>query len=98
MSAGKLVLECINGPLDGLQIELQTESEWRCTGEGPLAFPWDTELGDPQARLTPQENAWWIEGYAAAHGTYQINRDPATVPVGEKIRLEVGAVLKASGT
>lgn len=96
MSSSKLVLECLNGPLDGHRIELEAETEWRRTGEGPLAFPWDAELGDPQARFTPQDNGWWIEGYQAPHGTYRLTGEGEKVS--QPVRLSDGDVLKASQT
>ena len=97
MSIPRLVLECLNGPLDGHQIELTTAAEWRSRGETPLVFPWDSELGNPQARFFPENGNWYLEGYREAlHGTYRLNGG------GEKIdgpvRLEDGDLLKASRT
>jgi hypothetical protein len=97
MSIYRLVLECLNGPLDGHQIELTVAAEWRSKGETPLVFPWDSELGNPQARFFPENGNWYLEGYRETlHGTYRINNG------GEKIdhpvRLGDGDILKASQT
>jgi len=91
----KLVLEVLSGPLDGATITLETNTEWDCAGDGPLAFPWDDELGKPQARFTVGEGGWWLEGLDAPHGTYQINREEQ---ITEKVQLENRDILKASQT
>lgn len=93
--SGKLVLECLNGPLDGHSIEIEAATEWRRTGDGPLAFPWDEELGEPQARFFGEDSAWWLEALPAPHGTYIVNSKQR---VEGKIALESDDLLKASGT
>ncbi len=90
-----LHLEVLSGPLDGQVVELTEETEWGRGVSGPLSFPWDGELGEPQARLGPDEAGWWLEGLDAPHGTYLINREEK---VRGKVRLERGDLLKASGT
>ncbi len=90
-----LVLEILSGPLDGTTITLQGDTEWSCIGDGPLAFPWDEELGQPQARFTLDEEGWGLEGFDAPHGTYHINQGER---IKDKVALEKGAILKASNT
>ena len=90
-----LELEVLTGPLDGYVISLQAEAEWTAVGNGPLAFPWDEELGEPQARFTVDEHGWGIESRKSPHGTYRINREEK---VQGRIPLEKGDVLKASHT
>jgi len=90
-----LRLEVLSGPLDGHVIAVDEAVEWGRAGEGPLSFPWDTELGEPQARFTVDEEGWWLEEVEAAHGTYRVNRGEK---VRGKVRLERGDLLKASGT
>jgi len=96
MSANNLVLEVLSGPLDGVAITLETEAEWGRTGETPLSFPWDAELGQPQARFTVEDDGWYLEGLDALHGTYRINREERVT--GEKVKLKGGDILKASQT
>ena len=91
-----LILEILSGPLDGATIALETDTEWSRTGETPLSFPWDTELGDPQARFTVEEGHWHLEGLDASHGTYRVNREERLT--GKKVQLEGGDLLKASNT
>ena len=97
-----LMLEILSGPLDGTLIALETgtEAEWTRAGDSgtPLAFPWDTELGAPQARLTfdAEEGRWYLEGLDAPHGTYRINREERLT--GKKVQLKGGDILKASNT
>jgi len=95
MSEHRLELECLNGPWDGHRIEITEESvDWRCTAPGPLAFPWDTELDDPQARLSWKDGVWVLEHLGHRHGTYCVNaeglKDETRFP------LEPGMILKAS--
>jgi len=75
MSNPKFSLEVLSGPLDGRIITLEGETHWDAEGDGPLSFPWDTELGDPQARFFCEEGEWWLEGYDAPHGTYRLTRE-----------------------
>ena len=97
MTEGRsLTLEVLSGPLDGAPIILEAEAEWSRTGEGLLAFPWDVELGTPQARFTVEEDHWYLEGLDSPHGTYRINREERLT--GEKVQLEGGDILKASQT
>ena len=95
MSEGQLVLEILSGPLDGAIITLEAGAEWSRAGDGPLAFPWDVELGEPQARFVAEEGSWWLEGLDAPHGTYRINLEER---IKEKVQLERGDILKASNT
>lgn len=91
----KLIIEVLNGPLDGAMLALEQETEWSKAGQGPLSFPWDDELGSPQARFRPDTEGWQVQGHQAAHGTYRVNesqRITSSVPV------EVGDILKASAT
>ena len=92
-----LKLEVLSGPLDGALITLETDAEWTRAGGGetPLTFPWDTELGAPQARFTFEEGHWYLEGLDAPHGTYHVNREER---ITRKMRLERGDILKASCT
>jgi hypothetical protein len=90
-----LELEVLTGPLDGHIISLQADAEWTGAGSGPLAFPWDDELGEPQVLLTLDEHGWGIESRKSPHGTYRINQEEK---VQGRIQLEQGDVLKASNT
>jgi hypothetical protein len=91
----ELTLEIMSGPLDGAVIALDGDTEWSRAGEGPLAFPWDEELGAPQARFTQEGDGWWLEGLDAPHGTYRINREER---VGANVKLQRGDLLKAHNT
>ncbi len=95
MSDLKLSLEILNGPLDGQVVTLEAEATWGKEGEGQLIFPWDKELGTPQARFFPEGEGWWLEGCSAPHGTYCLSRGER---VEGKTQLEAGEVLKASDT
>lgn len=90
-----LTLEIMSGPLDGMVVELESDTEWSKAGEGSLTFPWDEELGAPQARFTQEGDGWWLEGLEAPHGTYRINREER---VGAKVKLQRGDLLKAHKT
>jgi hypothetical protein len=96
MSANNLVLEVLSGPLDGAPITLEAEAEWSRSGETPLSFPWDAELGQPQARFTVEDDGWYLEGLDAPHGTYRISREERVT--GEKVKLKGRDLLKASQT
>ena len=98
MSEGQaLKLEILSGPLDGAPITLEADAEWSRAGDGPLAFPWDAELGQPQAQFTIEAGRWYLAGLEdAPHGTYRINREERLT--GEKVQLEGGDILKASNT
>ena len=91
-----LNLEILNGPLDGAPITLEAEAEWSRTGETSLSFPWDVELGEPQAQFTVEDDGWYLEGLDAPHGTYRVNREERVT--GEKVKLKGGDILKASQT
>ena len=95
MSENKLHLEILSGPLDGTAITLETEAQWSCTGEGPLIFPWDEELGEPQAVFSLDEEGWHLEGLPSPRGTYRVNRGEQ---LEGKIVLEEGDLLKAANT
>jgi hypothetical protein len=86
----------LSGPLDGASVTLESDAEWSRAGEGPLAFPWDAELGTPQARFTVDEGRWRLEGLNAPHGTYRVNREERVT--GKQVQLERGDILKASQT
>ncbi len=92
----KLVLEILNGPLDGAVITLTAAAEWTTAGAGPLAFPWDGELGKPQARLVPDESGWSLEGVRSPHGTYRVNREERITK--GTLQLAGGDILRGSNT
>jgi hypothetical protein len=90
-----LELEVLTGPLDGTHLHLTAETAWTRQPGSPLSFPWDTELGQPQARFVPGEQGWRLEPANAKRGTHLLRPDaedelPAT--------LQAGDVLKASHT
>jgi hypothetical protein len=90
-----LLLEALSGPLDGALITLETEADWTRSDEGPLAFPWDRELGQPQARFTPVAGGWQMEGSDAARGTWHLTREERVV---DAVPLTAGDMLRASTT
>lgn len=97
MSTGQaLVLEVLSGPLDGAILTLQAGAEWSRAGDGPPIFPWDEELGAPQARFVVDEQGWKLEGVKSPHGTYCINREKRIEE--DTIPLVAGDLLKASRT
>ena len=91
----QLMLEILSGPLDGTIITLEADAEWSRAVEGPLGFPWDDELGEPQARFALDEQCWSLEGLNASHGTYRINHEER---IKERVQLKRGDILKASRT
>lgn len=95
MSSPKLKLEVLNGPLDGYLATLESETTWAKEGEGPLIFPWDTDLGTPQARFFFQEGKWWIESDDPPQKTYCANRRKR---IEGKTQVEEGDLLKAGDT
>ena len=90
-----LEIEVLSGPLDGATIELHEPEDWTRTCAGPLAFPWDPELGTPQARFVPDEHGWTLEAIPSKHGTYRITSNER---IEGTVRLEPKDVLKASTT
>jgi len=96
MSNPKFSLEVLSGPLDGRIITLEGETRWDAQGDGPLSFPWDTELGDPQARFFCKEGEWWLEGFKASHGMYRLSGEGERVS--QAVRVTEGDLLKAGQT
>lgn len=97
MSKPELTLEVLIGPLDGAKVVLTEDTAWSRNGDGPLAFPWDAELGEPQAMFSVDEQGWWIESVSSLHGTYRLMRGkPKRIRV--KTLLSKDDVLKASMT
>ena len=92
-----LKLEILSGPLDGTIVVLTHESAWGSAGTGPLAFPWDAELGHPQAWFLPVGDTWVLQAVASQHSTYRTNTEEP-VTDGQQIKLAPGDVLKASST
>jgi hypothetical protein len=97
MMQRQLTLEVLNGPLDGAEIVIATETEWSRGGDGPLAFPWDAELGEPQAKFTVDDQGWWIEGLSSPHGTYRLS-GASQERITAKRALAADDVFKASAT
>lgn len=95
MGKKQLILEILTGPLDGHQVTLTKEAKLSKKGKGPLIFPWDTELGEPQARFFREGDDWLIEGFNAQHRTYRLNQQER---IEDKVKLEMGDLLKASNT
>ena len=95
MGNTKLILEILSGPLDGHILALEDETAWGRTGEGPLIFPWDTELGNCQARFFLEEGNWWIGSCSEDHGTHCINRQGR---VDDRLQLEAGDLLRSCST
>jgi hypothetical protein len=92
----KLTLEILSGPLDGHTIVLNSNAEWTRLPGSPLSFPWDDELGEPQAHFARLEDGWQLQAaQGARRGTHILRRAgddhlPAS--------LETGDILKASHT
>ena len=95
MSKEQLILEILSGPLDGHKVTIEKETAWSKKGEGPLIFPWDTELGEPQSRFFKDGEEWCLEVFQAKHRTYCLNRQ---TNIGKEVKLERGDMLKASQT
>lgn len=91
----KITIEIVSGPLEGHQVTLTQNTEWSRSRKGKLSFPWDRELGEPQARFLGDANDWTIEGVKSHHGTYCLNRQG---PIDGKLQLEKKDILKASDT
>jgi hypothetical protein len=96
MSEKTLTLEILSGPLDGHIVKLKEKTDWGKEGEGELIFPWDAELGTPQAQFFVEAGNWCLQGYKSPHGTYRLNREGRFEE--EQIQLEAGDLLKASET
>lgn len=96
MSQNTLHLEILSGPLDGLTVTVGEQTDWTFVENGLLSFPWDAELGSPQAKFYLEAEIWWLEvNPGAAHGTYCANR---LGRIEGKFQLQAGDVLKASET
>lgn len=93
MSAPQLTLEIVSGPLDGLEITLKETAEWGRSGDRPLSFPWDEELGAPQARFLVETERWWMEPLPNGRSTRH-NMEP----IEGKVPLAKGDLLKATNT
>ena len=90
-----LELEVLTGPLDGARLRLEAETEWTRQSGSLLSFPWDADLGEPQARFVPSEGGWQIEPVEAKRGTHLLRPDSEDrLPV----TLQIDDVLKASST
>jgi hypothetical protein len=79
-------------------VVLTGETPWGKQSKSPLGFPWDLELGNPQARFFPDAGAWWIEALTALHATERIRRKGQKECIAGKVRLEPGDLLRASET
>lgn len=98
MNSPKLKLEILGGPLDGHVVTLEAETDWSRVGAGALSFPWDEELGAPQARFSSVDGHWWLQAHDALHGTYCLNRGERGERVEGMVALQEGDLLKASDT
>ncbi len=91
----KLELEILSGPLDGQKITLTVDADWTRLPGSPLSFPWDDELGEPQARFALTEAGWQLQSVEARRGTHLLRPDTKDqLPV----ILQSEDVLKASDT
>lgn len=90
-----LILEILSGPSDGANIELSGKAAWTKTPGSPLSFPWDEELGEPQATFSPEARGWTLIPHHSSHHTYRMNTEER---VETKIFLAAGDTLKASRT
>lgn len=71
MATPTLKLEVLSGPLDGLEISLNEAADWSSGGDGWLSFPWDEELGTPQASFFVEEEKWWLAADKTRRSTRQ---------------------------
>jgi hypothetical protein len=92
-----IILEILSGPLDGAVILLETDREWSRSGSGPLCFPWDIELGVPQARFVFEQGHWYLLGLDAPHRTHHMSRGQR-IANGARVPLATGDVLRAGRT
>jgi hypothetical protein len=98
MNPPQLIVEVLNGPLDGAKITVQIDTEWCKTGDSPLAFPWDANLGEPQARFFSNGTSWNIEGYAAGRRTHLYRGEQDIIVTQQARPLEKHDLLKAGNT
>jgi hypothetical protein len=92
------ILEVLSGPLDGTRIELEGETLWTGLTGSRLSFPWDGELGQPQARLFVRDGCWMLEAFPSQHGTYCMAGGEG-MRLGEvEIELQRDMLIKASST
>lgn len=89
----KLELEILTGPLDGLAVTLESETEWTRNAGSLLSFPGDEELGEPQATFSPEADGWALTPHKSPHNTYRVNTEEK---LEDKIFLEADDILKAS--
>ena len=95
MSAAKLLLEVLTGPLDGAHLRLEAETEWTRQPGSLLSFPWDADLDEPQARFIPGEDGWSLQPSGAKRGTHLFRPDAEdSLPA----VLQTDDMLKASST
>ncbi len=92
----KLELEVLSGPLDGQRISLFEDAEWTCQGTGLLSFPWDTQLGQPQARFMHTPQGWVMEVMPSSHGIHIRFNQKTSRLNGGRIKLHPGMILKAA--
>jgi hypothetical protein len=91
----RLEVEPWTGPLDGAVMVLDADTDWGRGGTGPLAFPWDEDLDDPQARFSRDAAGWTVESRSSRRRTHLVSQ--ATVLETRRV-LEPGDVLAASRT
>lgn len=89
------MLEILNGPRDGEVVILNQNAEWGRNGAGPLSFPWDSELGEPQARVIADDNGWWLEPNQSPHGTHRMSKGERVLT---KTKLSAGDIYRAHQT
>lgn len=90
-----LELEILSGPLDGHIVSLNSATEWTRKLDSPLSFPWDTELGEPQAYFKSSENGWQLESANTRRGTHVLRQE---AEVRLPVILQVDDVIKAGNT
>ncbi len=93
MSQPKLTLEVLSGPFDGQIVTLESTTEWSKSGSGVLSFPWDGEMGTPQARFIVTDGKWWLEPIGNRRSTRRNGE-----AIKEKVALSPGDWLKAAET
>lgn len=91
----KLELEILSGPLDGQVVTITADSDWTRLPGSLLSFPWDDELGAPQARFVLAAEGWQLQPAKARRGTHLLRADAEDqLP----IALQTDDVVKASAT